>query len=458
MTVHKAKGLEFPVVILPELHIQPQSHTSDLSMEPGWPLVYGPRSEDGQRPAVHTAADRLGRQQRRAELLRTYYVAATRHQDHLVLVGANKRSKDGRFPSGSLLAETDEALDLTDTMEAGADHLAYRDQADRPCQVTLRSIAPKPASRSKRAEPPGRALLAGADGPDQLADAILSQPAGDPPPLVGPLPAEPDSIELAVTALVDFQQCPMLYRWRYELRAPGWTAPAETEPPRGNAPSDRPAGLDAATLGTLYHRCMELLDLDRPAPADRLVARAADGLPELTDLGPDALDALADQFQPMLDDFLAGELADRLRSARRICRELDFVMALDSGTIRGQIDLIYLDAEGQWHIVDYKSDRVDVRTAAQRGDHYRLQMGLYALAAGRHLDTPPASACLYFLRPAAVVDVPVDARALAGTGDQVDRLVHQLARARRTGQFAPADRPDCGRCPYAGLCPSAPTP
>jgi hypothetical protein len=90
MTVHAAKGLEFPVVVLPDLAWDRMPRTPPLLIGRGTEAPTGAvclgRVGDA---AVETRnlADLLEREARReaAEALRLFYVATTRARDHLVL-------------------------------------------------------------------------------------------------------------------------------------------------------------------------------------------------------------------------------------------------------------------------------------------------------------------------------------------------------------------------------------
>ena len=94
MTVHKAKGLEFPVLFLPGMNQKPQSITS------GPPVIV---EGDGRvRMAVRDAKSPLydemwerEREELRHEHQRLLYVAMTRARDHLIMLGT---LKDGKKP------------------------------------------------------------------------------------------------------------------------------------------------------------------------------------------------------------------------------------------------------------------------------------------------------------------------------------------------------------------------
>jgi len=126
MTIHSAKGLEFPIVTVPDLgsdlnfgrsvddhgYVRLVDGTDDA---PPVPAVGGPNPGDAfsiEKTAVHEYADRRSRPQERAESKRLLYVACTRMRDHLLLCGTH-----------------DIDVDESDTIELGEP--AAFDDADR---------------------------------------------------------------------------------------------------------------------------------------------------------------------------------------------------------------------------------------------------------------------------------------------------------------------------------------
>ncbi len=462
MTIHKAKGLEFPVVVIPDLNFGHRGVSSSLLNRRDWGLTLNlaPSSAeadvseqpDEQQPPSYRIAKALETADQRAEDIRKLYVAATRHEDHLVFVAADWRTKDGQFQrSGSFIRGMDEALGIAKAADAGRD-IPYDGGRFR---AAVRRLSPRRAAMPGRGGTPVQRLLARAGSAEALSEAILKRARKGPPfgrglqdrrpAQVGPLPPEIGSAEVAVTALGDFAHCPALYRWRYELRIPG-EAPARPAPGEAARALNR---LDAATVGTLYHRCMERLDFAAPQRPEALVRRAAAemGLSELADV-----DALSAELAGMLDGLRGHPLWQDLAGARQALRELDFIARLGPVTLRGQIDLLIEDTAGAWHVVDYKSDRLVADDVAEHADRYRLQMLTYAAAAARYLGRPPARAMLYFLRPAAVHPFDVSAAALAEAEERVAGLARSLIAAGRGGRFERRRSEACACCPYATLC------
>ncbi len=453
MTIHKAKGLEFPVVVVPDLNAGRRGPAGRLLRRADWGWTFRADAEDdgteGDRDAVEATSFRIAAaledRDARAEDIRRLYVAATRHEDHLILVGADWRSSDGRpRSSDSYLAQLDDVLEfdaaLGDADDAGVSY------GDGRYSLIVRRVRPAEPNR-EGAPPPGRDLLDTAADAAHLADAVERLAPGPTRlPLAGPLPPERGRVELGVTALCDFRKCPMLYRWRHELRVPRPTGGAPATP----QPAASPEPLDAATTGTLFHRCMELLDFAAPQSPAALVRQAAAEM----DVVDADLDALAAELADMLDRFRGHPLWADLSAAEATFRELDFVADCGPVTLRGQIDLLARDATGRWLVVDYKSDRVAGAELAARAEGYRLQVQLYAAAAGRHLGVEPAEGCLYFLRPAETASFDVDAGALSAADDEAAALATDLVRRRRENNWSRDEGTHCDGCPYRELCTS----
>ena len=95
MTIHAAKGLEFPVVILPELHRAFNYASSDpliISYSAGIGLSH---KENGEQNPIRQQVTKTQRAQTYEEEKRLFYVACTRAKEQLLFVGKqSKRSRD----------------------------------------------------------------------------------------------------------------------------------------------------------------------------------------------------------------------------------------------------------------------------------------------------------------------------------------------------------------------------
>ncbi len=126
MTVHAAKGLEAPVVIIVDTAGDTQNEADCLSLSPHGPLVFGRLGELASGPARHDgatlpaplAADCAAAAQRQiTEEAHILYVAMTRARDRLFLLGAHGRAAPRRSYHAWLAAAATAAA-------AGGDHVA----------------------------------------------------------------------------------------------------------------------------------------------------------------------------------------------------------------------------------------------------------------------------------------------------------------------------------------------
>lgn len=106
MTIHGSKGLEFPVVIVPDLLARGRADSAPLLMDAQQGLALRvPGVKPADQPALHLKLQDLGAERRVAEDERVMYVALTRAADLLVLTATAKGSEGmeadrlaGQFP------------------------------------------------------------------------------------------------------------------------------------------------------------------------------------------------------------------------------------------------------------------------------------------------------------------------------------------------------------------------
>jgi ATP-dependent exoDNAse (exonuclease V) beta subunit len=148
--------------------------------------------------------------------------------------------------------------------------------------------------------------------------------------------------------------------------------------------------------------------------------------------------------------FWASDLGRRVAQARRVLRELPMLLAVDGVEIAAAVDLLFEDAQGRWELVDYKSGSPDAGRAAQAASAFRLQLGLYALAASRWLDRPIGRWSVYFLGSAVTHSHDVAGADL----EEAEALAKRALSGLAAGQFEPRRGRACSACPLRHLCVS----
>jgi ATP-dependent helicase/nuclease subunit A len=419
MTIHQAKGLEFPVVFVPACGAKevPDHSAMQYDADAGLGLkVHDERSPAGWQ---HTAASRrvheLRAARRRAESLRLFYVAATRAKDLAVFSGeeparGGPREKTWR----SHLNEVSPELLI------------------RIADSSIRAPAP-------REEGVQFSLFA-----DGGAERALARVAHRPPP-------RPLELTCAVTQLADFQLCPRRYFNFHSLGLAEHPAAARApEKELGNALAEEPlldSPLGPLRRGTLAHRLLERSRFGEPNDLEALLA--ADGY--------DPAEPAVAEVRSHVSRFLEGDFARGL-TARRLRRELPFLLSIplpEAGCLhlRGQIDLLILDEAGVT-VLDYKHAR------AGDPDDYRFQLDAYALAARRlYPAAPSVSVGLVFLKEADPTPHVQRAEPTPDLEERLSRLGAELAQSRATDAWPgrPLDACRAIRCGYVYRCHSEST-
>ncbi len=425
MTIHRAKGLEFPTVCVADLGRGPVNRAELLRVGRDGRLgLRLAQPGGGQRePALHYEELGAERQRREAEEeRRLFYVAMTRAQERLICSGAAKLScwpqRGGPIawigPAfiPDIAARVGEGSGLT---EAGIrlTVVSAPDDAGGAVPVTAGAAADGDVA----AAAPGPSPLPTAPGPSR----------GD-PPSTAPL-------RLSYSAVADFARCGYRFYAERVLGLP--PVPAQS----GGGASGR---LSGSERGTLVHAALQRLDFRRPAPVASLVAPGA--------ARPSR--AAAEELDAMVAGFAASELCVRLGRAGRVRREERFAFLLPSGALMsGAFDVLAQEGPGRSLVLDYKSDNLeeaDPEAMVQRA--YLSQRLIYALAALRAGAREVEVVHVFLQAP----ERPATARYVAGDADRLGVELEDRTRGIRERRFVVTDTPQrsvCAGCPAeGGLC------
>ncbi|MGH2460430.1 MAG: UvrD-helicase domain-containing protein [Chloroflexota bacterium] len=378
LTIHGAKGLEFPIVILTGLgsqrkpppasvRILPDRSTGAIDVQCG---VF-------QTPGFE-AANEAEKTMDEAEHVRLLYVAATRARDHLVLSlfhakGGCEAARivevlGGYDPSRYQVIETFPSLATNGVdrpiEQAGAGLAEWETSDDAPAPATVIDRADEPLalpdlSPEEHARDEGEWLRRRQQLVDDLTN--LSMVAASSLSRLGAAPSdrprltagevEPETVDSAASDDgVDDT----------EFLADEVGPPSEADEP--------------TALGRAVHQVLERMASTESSAFDGLVKRAA-----IWHRIPGELDevkrlALAAAASPAVRE--AWESA-------RCWREVPAGAEVAGKLLLGRIDLLWEKTDGSLGIVDYKTDRVDRHAVAARAAEYRAQGGAYALAIER---------------------------------------------------------------------------
>ena len=381
MSVHKSKGLEFRVVFGAQLARRYHAENTGAPLLTHRDLGAGMSYFDPElrtRRVTLPQAAIMARRQREdaAEEMRILYVLLTRAMDRLVLVGtvkgAERAMKRWQALSAAPFAASSH-LDLVMAARCGA-------EAQGAPLCSALEIVPgasiKPESPDGAADAKALFDLVMADPQTYANPELEAQMAWRyPDPLAADKP-----LKLTASGLLR------------EIEGPE-ALPALAERPAFLSEDAR--RMTGAERGTAYHRCMQLLALDALSgltgkALEGEVVRQLDDFTERRLLEAAQRDAVAPE---RLVRFLESDIGKRLRRSSQVRREWPFnvmLKAADALTpaeagrfgeeellVQGTIDCCFVE-DGQWVLLDYKTDRTDDMDALRA--HYEKQLNVYALA------------------------------------------------------------------------------
>ena len=442
MTIHKSKGLEFPVVFIADMckGFNKMDLSDDVLVhkELGMgikyvDLEYMAKYETFSRQAVKAKWKR----ELQAEELRVLYVAMTRAREKLIMVGRCRNLEKQAAKWCQHIDTTDKVLPVHTLLSVNsyADWVA-RAVAHHPDGKPLVEYSGITKNRAAIPDAMGResrwtVSVIGAEGiagVNQLNEVdnplIQTVKAGK------PIELETDIGELAHNLSLDYD-----YRGTREVPAkltvselkrrfseisfddmqPGDAQQLTAQHgeyifnrPRFIQEAEGKAGLKGNEYGTLMHSVMQHLDLSGNLDAKDVKNQLA---------GMVANEVMTEEQAGYVNvkgvvSFFKTDIGQRLKNASELWRELPFSRMLNAGDYyddvegefifsQGVIDVLFKEADGRYVLLDYKTDSDTNPEAVKK--RYGLQLQLYTAAAESILGIKVAERYLYMLHDSSVI-------------------------------------------------------
>jgi ATP-dependent helicase/nuclease subunit A len=440
MTVHRAKGLEFPVVCLADLGKDGREDDGQLRISEDGSVglrlasLGGGAVDSAKLTEIKAAGKRAAEEEER----RIFYVAVTRAQEHLVLSGATD------------LAKRPDPAELSEPMRwiwrgfcaglpaEGATGVALDSYEGREVAVRWTRCTPETVDE----------VLPAADrAPAPVA--VEAQPAYEQPLLELGLPPAPRALavsRLSFSGLEAYRRC----GYRFFLEKTLRLAPVD----RPFVADAEPGGLDPLLRGSVVHELLERLDFANPRlPSDPDIEAA------IAAHGVDARPEDASDIRGLLEGVAGSALRERIASAARVRTELPFAFTVTppgsggrSLLINGVVDVL-ADEGAKTLVIDWKSNPLgELDPEAIVHAEYATQRLIYALAALRAGAEVVEVAHCFLERP----DEPAVALYDSSDAERLERELLDLARGVVEGRFEPSPEPHfslCADCPgRAALC------
>ncbi len=399
MTIHKSKGLEFPVVFLPALDAKNRSDTDMLRFSDNIGLGIKVEMEGELREtSVMTQIKEVEKKLTNDEKQRQLYVAMTRAKDRLILSGtydSNSKSKsENWFNNLRKILREHEQMVLREYNAAGI-------------EAGTGPIVIEPEL--------------------QVGEELLQS--------IKPLPEYGLGWQsmLSPTALQTYLICPRRYYYKYVMRMPLYDTLEEANVIAG-------VSLPANIQGILLHRALELFTNGYSRQQAWLIA-----LQESNITGDTCY------VQELYLNYLKSELFQKLEGRERKAEQSFRLQLLADFGIKaffyGYIDCTVFNSEGTLTIIDYKTGQPPQQDEPQQG--YIFQLALYKKAAELLWGKPVRQAELHFLRNNFCWQLTEnDAGALQAAAD----LCREIFAKTKECEFA-VQTSYCASCAFDYFCP-----
>ncbi|HXA78218.1 MAG TPA: ATP-dependent DNA helicase [Candidatus Acidoferrales bacterium] len=391
MTVHAAKGLEFPHVFILRLS---KSDFPSGARRPEFEFPPELMKEEQPKADFHIQEER-----------RLFYVALTRAQKRLTLSTiVNRRKKPSPFLDDFLMNAEIQKADVAQSAP----------KVEVPPSEEITGPAP--------AEPdPTRLFPPGPENARAYSRVALWAKAFHPP--------RPEPLQLSASAIDAYDRCPMKYMFQYV-----WDI-------RGGPHAQM-------TFGNVMHATIrEFVAMMRKhgrVQIDEVIAIyerewSSAGFPDEYQEG-EYRKAGREQLEAFHRSFTAAP-------PEVLHQEKGFELPLEHNVVvTGRMDQVNRLSESEVEIVDYKTGRPrDAKKAAED-----LQLSIYALAAREVLDLAPGRLVFHNLVNNEAVHSTRDAKSLTATKARIAEVADRI----RAGDFSVKPGFACGYCDYKPLCPA----
>lgn len=373
-TIHKSKGLEFPVVFLSGMHKKINKSDAAGTVLVGRALGLALDNIDEQerikQPTFHKmAVARNMRREKISETVRLLYVGMTRAIKRLVIIGADEKIKDkwcedeidGWQHTASTYFDLVMPAVFMECTQSG------RDVDDIVRFAEDDAVNVHKVDRSQRLQ-------------------MLFAQAED---------AEPEDVYIE-------------YHHQHDLGVPSKvsvSALKRLSEPEQLWPVFRPsehADISAAQRGTLIHKVLQKIGFEKKSAEEVETC-----VREMVENG--IIESIMEKYvdAKVICGFLNSDMAARASRADRCLHEAPFCLQMGADeaglaesdecvVVQGVIDMCFVENDS-WVVVDYKTDRIDRNTAKVAAQKYKIQLELYCKALERITKIKVKEKYIYYL-------------------------------------------------------------
>lgn len=388
MTIHKAKGLQFPVVIIPQMArgFNYQQPSILFNKSKGIGIKYDDKS------IFYNSIKEEIRNKEDEENKRILYVAMTRAEKRLII---GNQGKDRGFKK--LIKDLIDVEQVNYINEVNID----KDRKEPIKIIDDNLLETKPFDNTKFP------LIKKISGYNQKTFSNFN-----------------------VSQYMEFNKCKRKFFMNYYKRIPSNTIEMQT---KGNVPV---VCIDPVTRGNIVHKFCEYYR--RETEPKRLMEKVVNSF------GIEYNAELEEEIYPYIENYLKNYREDY----DKIYREKTFYLRIEDSYINGIIDRINIK-DGRAEIIDFKTNRVYNKLYLLKT--YEPQLQLYANAFQRIRNIKVVSAKILFLETGELEEVNISKEALEKNYEDIRNFIKFVNKNNNIEQYEKHDNCE-ENCKYSVLC------
>ncbi|MDZ7673366.1 MAG: UvrD-helicase domain-containing protein [Halanaerobiales bacterium] len=441
MSVHQSKGLEFPVVMIPDLQrgLIHHNNISDLLID----------NKDGLGIKVSTNQYKLGTplynslKEREKELelfekIRLFYVAITRAKDKLILSGYSKSDRKLSFEKSKswldwlacYLNQND--FRTEETIELGEEKKKLSIQVNVVKDmnfITNSDIEIKDESNDYEINNWNDLKEWEKINPKIKDIKITNHNYKD---------------ELSVTGLLEYNRCPRLYYLRYIKNIPAIKSLQKNNfLDKGSSSSS----MDPLTRGIFVHRLYELSGLSEEP--EQYLNQVKDELKvvDIKEQTKDQLISLVKGFQNREKKYLNDK-----PEIVKTFNEKQFTLNYENFYLKGMIDNIYQYKDKNIEIIDFKTNNIKKNEVKEVSKGYKLQLESYVLAVSKLFNKSQIKYRIEYLIPEVNYSKILKRDDILKIEKRIENIGNKISKANYKEDFPLNTASECEYCIYGKLC------